>query len=84
MVRAALPDDAMAKKTAPKGKSEPDSKGETTMIRVTVEFAELVRDAAMLDRTSIAEFATEHFQPIAKKRYADAIKRAAKKLEDEP
>jgi hypothetical protein len=77
MVTATTLDKTMARKRAPKGEVKPD----TTLIRVTVEFAEALRIATSFERTSVGEFATKHLLPVVRKHYRDAVMREAKRME---
>lgn len=65
------------KRTTPK--DEP--KVETTLIRVSKTFADTIRDAAGFEKSTVAEFADANLMPVVKKRYDDAILKAAKKIE---
>lgn len=69
--------------TMAKKKREPknEPKPETTLIRVTVEFAGAVRAAASFEKLTTGEFASKHLLPVALKHYRDAVLREAKRME---
>jgi hypothetical protein len=69
----------MAKKKAPPLASE--AKEDTTLIRVSVRFANAIRDAAVIEKTSVANLADAHLLPVVEKRYRDFILREAKRME---
>lgn len=71
---------AVAKK-APTGGEKPKRYG--TLIRVSDEFALAVREAASFEGLSIAEFSQAVLLPVARKRFADAVKRRSRKLNEE-
>ena len=52
-------------------KNEPKRYG--TMIRVSHEFAETLRDVTWLERISIAESANAYLLPVVRKRYRDGL-----------
>ena len=52
-----------------------------TLIRVSDEFAEALRDLTSFEKVSVAEFADAHLLPIVRKRYKDAVLREAKRME---
>lgn len=64
-------------KKRPGGKGKRDS----TMVRVSVRFAEALLQAASFEGGSMAEFADAHLLPVVQKRYRDAVIREAKRLE---
>lgn len=68
----------MAKKKAPE-QEKPKRYG--TLIRVSDEFAEIVRDASSLEKMSVAEFAAAYLMPVAVKRYRETLVSKAKKAE---
>ena len=53
-----------------------------TLIRVSDEFAEAIRDATGFEKMSAAEYIDLHLLAIVRKRYRDAVIKAAKKMED--
>lgn len=69
----------MAEPKKPKIKGVPKRYG--TLIRVTDEFADEIREAAALHRTSVAEYATTHLQPVMRKEYKETFLKKARKLE---
>lgn len=52
-----------------------------TLIRVSDEFAEAMRDLTGLMRTSTAEFADAHLLPVVRKHYRDGLVKKAKEQE---
>jgi hypothetical protein len=52
-----------------------------TLIRVSDEFAEALREATGIEKTTAAEFADTHLLPIVRQRYRDAVLREARRLE---
>jgi hypothetical protein len=52
-----------------------------TLIRVSDEFAEALRDVVGFEKTSMAEFADAHLLPMVRKRYRDAVIREARRME---
>jgi hypothetical protein len=52
-----------------------------TLIRVSDEFAQALRDVTGFEKTNVAEFADAHLLPIVRKRYRDAVLREAKRME---
>jgi hypothetical protein len=58
-----------------------DSKRYGTLVRVSDEFAEALRDVVSFEKTSIAEYADAHLLPIVRKRYRDAVIKKARNLE---
>lgn len=68
----------MAKKKADKS-GQPKRYG--TLIRVTDEFADAIRDASSLEKLSVADFATAHLLPVVTRRYRDTLISKAKKVE---
>jgi hypothetical protein len=71
---------AEPKKVAKK-KSGPAPKRYGTLIRVSDEFAEALRDVVGFEKSSISEFADAHLLPMVRKRYRDAVLKAAKRME---
>lgn len=70
---------AVGKKRSQEGK--PRRYG--TLIRVTDESAELITRAASFEKLSVAEFVTRYFDPIAEKRYRDAVLKEARRMKGE-
>jgi hypothetical protein len=66
----------VARKKAPS-----DLKRYGTLIRVSDEFAEAIRDAASFEKLSVAEFATKHLLDRVRKRYREAVLKEAKRVE---
>lgn len=52
-----------------------------TLIRVTVESAETIKEAASFEQISVAEFVTLYLLPVAQKRFKDSVLARAKKME---
>jgi hypothetical protein len=52
-----------------------------TLIRVSDEFAEVIRTASSFEKLSIAEYATMHLLQVVQKRYKEAVVREAKRME---
>jgi hypothetical protein len=52
-----------------------------TLIRVSDEFADALRDVVGFEKTSIADYADSHLLPLVRKRYRDAVVKAARRLE---
>lgn len=52
-----------------------------TLIRVSVEFSEAIKEAASFDKFSISEYATKYLLPIIEKRYKEEIVKKARRLE---
>jgi hypothetical protein len=65
-------------------KSPSDSKRYGTLIRVSDEFAQAIRDAASFEKLSISEFANNHLLAVVQKRYRDAVVKEAKRMEGKP
>lgn len=76
MTDAAIRGDEVAKKKAV------EKKRYGTLIRVSDEFADAIRDATAFEKMSTAEFVDLHLLAIVRKRYRDAVIKAAKKMED--
>ncbi len=74
-----------ALKDRPVGRPRAKDKGEPkrygTLIRVSDAFAVAIRDAAQMEKLSVAEFADAHLLPVAQKRYRDAVVKEARRLE---
>lgn len=51
-----------------------------TLIRVSDEFADVLKKAAVLHQQSMAQFADKHLLPVAKTRYQSAMTKESKKL----
>jgi hypothetical protein len=51
-----------------------------TLIRVSDEFAEAIRQASSFDAVSMREFADLHLLPAVRKHYRDAVLREAKRI----
>ncbi len=73
----------MAKKKTTKPANETETKRYGTLIRVSDEFAEALRDVTGIEKTTVAEFADSVLLPLVRKRYREAILREAKRLEGE-
>lgn len=71
---------AVAKKKTSAPKSAPKRYG--TLIRVTDEFAEVIKEAASIEKMSVAEFAQTHLIEVARTRYKAAVRRLAKKVDE--
>lgn len=67
----------VAKRPGPK----PNPPG--TLVRVTDEFADALRDASSFEKLSMAEYATVHLLPIVQRRFKDAVVKKAKRMEEE-
>src|SRR5271165_4536966 len=65
--------------TAKKPNSAPAQKNDA-MLRRSNAFAEALKDATRIDKTSIAEFADEHLLPVVRERYKPAVIREARRL----
>jgi hypothetical protein len=52
-----------------------------TLIRVTDEFAEAIKEASSLEKLSVADFASVYLLPVVTKRYRDTLVSKAKKAE---
>lgn len=76
MSDTAIRGDDVAKK-----KATGQAKRYGTLIRVSDEFAAAIRDAAGFEKLSAAEFVDLHLLAIVRKRYKDAVIKAAKKME---
>jgi hypothetical protein len=70
----------MAKPKSEKPKSE-GTKRYGTLIRVSDEFAQAIRDVTSFEKVSMAEFADTHLLPLVRKRYRDAVLREARRIE---
>jgi hypothetical protein len=53
-----------------------------TLIRVSDEFADALRDVTGFEKTSVAEFADSYLLPIVRKRYRDGVIKKARGLEE--
>jgi hypothetical protein len=52
-----------------------------TLIRVTDDFAELMREASSFEKMSVAEYANTYLMPVVQKRHKEAVVSKAKKME---
>jgi hypothetical protein len=64
-----------------KKKSGPIPRRYGTLVRVSDEFAEALRDVVGFEKTSIAEFADAHLLPVVRKRYRESVLREARRIE---
>lgn len=71
-----LDTDVAKKKTS--GKDDPKQYG--TLIRVSDEFADAIREASSFEKVSMREFADAHLLPVVRKRYRDAVLKEAKRI----
>ena len=62
-------------------KGDETSKAYGTLIRVSEEFADAMKDAAGFEKVSMADFADAHLLPIVKRRYRDQVVKTARRLE---
>jgi hypothetical protein len=67
---------------ARKSKNPSSPKRYGSLIRVTDEFAEAIRDASSLEKMSIAEFAQTYLTRTVRDHYKKTIKRLAKKVDE--
>jgi hypothetical protein len=66
---------------AKKKSTEPEpSKRYGTLIRVSDEFADALRQAAAFEGLSQGEFATRHLLAVVEKHYRDAVLKEAKRI----
>ena len=72
-----LMESAVAKK---KNASKDEPKQYGTLIRVSEEFAEAIRQASSFEGISQREFADHHLLPVVQKRYRDAVLKEAKRI----
>ncbi len=56
-------------------------KGQGTLIRVSDELADALREVAGLELTSIAKFGDVHLLPIVRRYYREAIIKKARRME---
>ena len=73
----AISGSTVAKKKQP---SESPAKRYGTLIRVSDQLAEALRRVTHFEGKSVAEFADEHFLPIAEKYYQAAVLAEAKRI----
>lgn len=66
-----------------KGKTSGKPKRYGTLIRVSDDLAEALRDVTSLEKISVAEYGDKHILPAVRKRYRDLILKAAKKMEEQ-
>jgi hypothetical protein len=52
-----------------------------TVIRVSDEFGQALRDVTRFEKISVSEFADTHLLPIVRNRYRDAVLKEAKRME---
>jgi hypothetical protein len=62
-------------------KTEESPKRYGTLIRVSDELAEALRQASGFEKMSVSEFGDTHVLPVVRKRYRDAVLREAKRME---
>jgi hypothetical protein len=77
MPGTALLEDPVAKK---KNASKAEPKQYGTLIRVSDEFAEAIRQASSFEKVSQREFADLHLLLVVQKRYRDAVLKEAKRI----
>ena len=54
-----------------------------TLIRVSDQFAEALKDVTGFEKITVAEFCDTHLLPVVRKRYHNGVIKKAKKLEGE-
>jgi hypothetical protein len=64
-----------------KKKTLDPNKRKGTLIRVSDELAEALREATGLERMTVAEFGDQHILPVVRKRYRDALIKKARSVE---
>jgi ribosome-binding protein aMBF1 (putative translation factor) len=75
--RVTVGENVAKKKTL--SKDEPKQYG--TLIRVSDEFADAIRQASSFEGMSMREFADAHLLPVTRKRYSDAVIKEARRIE---
>jgi hypothetical protein len=60
-------------KSVAKKKNVDPHKRSGTLIRVSDELAEALREATSLERSTVAEFGDLHLLPVVRKRYRDVL-----------
>jgi hypothetical protein len=58
-----------------------DAKRVGTLVRVTHEFAQALKDAASFEKLTMAQYATAHLLPVVRERHKAAVIREARRME---
>jgi hypothetical protein len=68
-------------KSVAKKKSADPHQRKGTLIRVSDEFADALRDVTGFEKTTVAEFCDAHLLSLVRKRYRDVVIKEAKRME---